>query len=195
MSTDPNEDRLLDHEYDGIKEYDNPMPRWWLATFLVTIIFAILSLLNVPMIGIGKGRLADYEAEMAQAAALAAKNNPLAGITADQLVAASTDPAEHALGSATFATICASCHLADGGGQIGPNLTDRYWLHGNRPLEIFKTVTEGVAAKGMPPWGKMLKPAQLIAVTGYVLTLQGTAPKTPKPPQGIDADSAAAKAK
>ena len=193
MSTDPNEDRLLDHEYDGIKEYDNPMPRWWLATFWVTIIFAILYLLNVPMIGIGKGRLADYEAEMAQAAALAAKNNPLAGITADQLVGASTDPAQKALGSATFATICASCHLADGGGQIGPNLTDRYWLHGNRPLEIFKTVTEGVAAKGMPPWGKMLKPAQLVAVTGYVLTLQGTTPKTPKPPQGIDADSAAAK--
>ena len=195
MSTDPNEDRLLDHEYDGIREYDNPMPRWWLATFWVTIIFAILYLLNVPVIGIGKGRLADYEADMAQAAALAAKNNPLAGITADQLVAVSTDPAEHALGSATFATSCASCHLADGGGQIGPNLTDRYWLHGNRPLEIFKTVTDGVAAKGMPPWGKMLKPAQLIAVTGYVLTLRGATPKTPKPPQGIDADSAAAKAK
>ena len=195
MSADPNEDRLLDHEYDGIKEYDNPMPRWWLATFWVTIIFAILYLLNVPGIGIGKGRLADYEADMAQAAALAAMNNPLAGITADQLVAASTDPAQKAFGSATFATICASCHLADGGGHIGPNLTDRYWLHGNRPLEIFKTVTEGVAAKGMPPWGKLLKPAQLVAVTGYVLTLQGTTPKTPKPPQGIDADSAAAKAK
>ncbi len=189
MSTDPNHDRLLDHEYDGIKEYDNPMPRWWLATFWVTIIFAILYLLNVPVIGIGKGRLADYEADMAQAAAVAAKNNPLANITADQLVAASTDPAERALGSTTFATTCSSCHLADGGGQIGPNLTDRYWLHGSQPMDIFKTVAEGVAAKGMPAWGKILKPAQVVAVVGYVMTLQGTTPKTPKPPQGINADS------
>lgn len=192
--SEPGEDRLLDHEYDGIKEYDNPMPRWWLATFWVTIIFSILYILNVPVIGIGKGRLADYEADMAQAAILAAKNNPLAGITADRLVTASTDPAQRALGAATFGTMCASCHLADGGGQIGPNLTDRYWLHGNRPLEIFKTVAEGIAAKGMPPWGKILKPDQLVAVAGYVLTLQGTTPKVAKPPQGIDVDSATAAA-
>jgi cytochrome c oxidase cbb3-type subunit 3 len=144
------------------------------------------------VIGIGKGRLADYEADMAEAAVLAAKNNPLANITAEQLVTASTDPAQHALGSSTFATMCSSCHLADGGGLIGPNLTDRYWLHGNKPLEIFKTITEGVAAKGMPPWGKTLKPAQLVAVAGYIMTLRGTTPKTPKPPQGIDVDSVAA---
>ncbi len=189
---EPGEDRLLDHEYDGIKEYDNPMPRWWLATFWVTIIFSILYVLNVPVIGVGKGRLADYEADMAEAAALAAKNNPLANITAEQLVTASTDPAQQALGSATFGTMCASCHLADGGGQIGPNLTDRYSIHGNQPLEIFKTVTDGIAAKGMPPWGKILKPAQLVAVTGYVMSLRGTTPKVAKPPQGIDVDSVAA---
>ncbi len=191
MSTDPKEERLLDHEYDGIKEYDNPMPRWWLATFWVTIIFSILYVLNVPIVGIGKGRLADYEADMAEAAAFAAKNNPLANVTAEQVVTASTDPAQRALGSSTFATMCASCHLADGGGQIGPNLTDKYWLHGNQPLEIFKTVAEGVPAKGMPPWGKILKPAQAIAVSGYILTLQGAAPKTPKAPQGVNLDSVA----
>ncbi len=192
MSIDPNEERLLDHEYDGIKEYDNPMPRWWLATFWVTIIFSILYLLNVPVVGIGKGRLADYEADMAEAAAFAAKNNPLANVSAEQLVSASTDPAQKALGASTFAAMCSSCHLADGGGQIGPNLTDKYWLHGNRPLEIFKSVTDGIAAKGMPPWGKILKPAQVIAVVGYVQSLQGTTPKTPKPPQGVNVDSLAA---
>ncbi len=189
MSADPNQDRLLDHEYDGIREYDNPMPRWWLATFWVTIIFSILYVLNVPGIGNGKGRIADYEAEMAKAAELAAKNDPMNGLTDEKIVAASTDPAQKALGSSTFATICSSCHVADGGGLIGPNLTDAYWLHGNKPLEIMKTITEGVAAKGMPPWGKTLKPEQLVAVAGYVLTLKGTTPKAPKAPQGVNVDS------
>jgi cytochrome c oxidase cbb3-type subunit 3 len=192
MSAHPDEDRLLDHEYDGIKEYDNPMPRWWLATFWVTIIFSVLYLLNLPIVGVGKGRLADYQADMAEATALAAKNNPLANITPETIVAASTDQAKQTLGATTFKTMCASCHLADGGGQIGPNLTDSYWIHGAQPLEVFKTVVEGVPAKGMPAWGKMLKPDQVVAVTGYVLSLKGTTPKIPKPPQGINVDSVAA---
>ncbi|MBL8989739.1 MAG: c-type cytochrome [Gemmatimonadetes bacterium] len=192
MSVDPNQDRLLDHEYDGIQEYDNPMPRWWLATFWVTIIFSIIYVLNVPGVGIGKGRIADYEADMAKAAELAAKNDPLAGLTDEQLLAAAADPAQRALGSTTFTSMCASCHLADGGGLIGPNLTDAYWINGGKPLEIINTISIGVAAKGMPAWGKILKPDQLKAVTGYVLALKGTTPKTPKAPQGINLDSAAA---
>jgi cytochrome c oxidase cbb3-type subunit 3 len=192
MSADPNQDRLLDHEYDGIREYDNPMPRWWLATFWVTIIFSILYLLNLPVVGIGNGRLADYEAEVAKAAALAAANDPLQGLTDAALVAASADQEARTLGATTFTATCASCHLADGGGLIGPNLTDPYWLHGGRPLEIIKVISEGVPAKGMPAWGKILKPDQLKAVTAYVLTLRGTTPKTPKAPQGVNVDSVAA---
>lgn len=192
MSADPNQDRLLDHEYDGIREYDNPMPRWWLATFWVTIIFSVLYLLNVPIFGMGKGWVAEYEADMAVAAALAAKNNPLANLTPEMLVAASGDQAKRALGATTFSTMCASCHLADGGGSIGPNLTDAYWVHGNSPLEILKTIVEGVPAKGMPAWGKLLKPDQTVAVTGYVLSLKGTTPAKPKAPQGINIDSVAA---
>jgi cytochrome c oxidase cbb3-type subunit 3 len=191
MSADPNHDRLLDHDVDGIREYDNPMPRWWLGTFWLTIGFSVLYLLNIPGIGTGKGRIADYEAEMAKAAAVLAQNDPLAGVTAEQLLGVARDPQQLALGKTTFVAMCASCHLADGGGQIGPNLTDAYWLHGNRPLEIMKTVVEGIAVKGMPPWGKILKPAQLTAVTGYVLTLRGTTPKSAKAPQGVNPDSSA----
>ena len=190
MSDDQRPDRLLDHEYDGIKEYDNPMPRWWLATFWVTIVFSILYVLNVPGIGNGKGREADYRAEMAAAAALAAKNDPLAGLTDDQLRTLAASAEGKAAGSATFATMCASCHLADGGGLIGPNLTDAYWLHGGRPLEIIRTISDGVPAKGMPAWGKMLKPEQLKAVAAYVIALQGTNPAKPKAPQGVNPDSA-----
>ena len=192
MSADPGQERLLDHEYDGIKEYDNPMPRWWLASFWVTIVFSILYLLNLPGIGVGKGRIADYDADMAAAAAIAAQHDPLAGLTNETLVAAAADPTQRTLGETTYATMCASCHLADGGGLIGPNLTDSYWIHGGEPLDIMRSIVVGVADKGMPPWGKTLKPDQLKAVAGYVLTLRGTTPKAPKAPQGIDTDSAAA---
>ncbi len=185
------DDRLMDHEYDGIQEFDNPMPRWWLATFWVTIIFSILYVLNVPVFGMGKGRVAEYEADMAEAAALAAANDPLAGMTDERLIAVTQDPAQVELGKATFAGMCAACHAADGGGAIGPNLTDAYWIHGGSPLNVLATVNNGILEKGMPAWGKTLKPDQLVAVTAYVITLQGTTPAAPKAPQGVPADSAA----
>lgn len=183
---------LMDHEYDGIQEFDNPMPRWWLATFWVTIIFSILYVLNVPVFGMGRGRIAEYEADMAEAAALAAANDPLAGITDDRLLAIAGDPAQLDLGKATYASMCAACHAPDGGGAIGPNLTDAYWLHGGSPLAVLGTISNGVLEKGMPAWGKTLKPDQLLAVAAYVTTMQGTTPAAPKAPQGVPADSAAA---
>jgi cytochrome c oxidase cbb3-type subunit 3 len=111
------DDALLDHEYDGIREYDNPLPGWWLATLYGTIIFAVLYFLNViPGLGSGKGRIADYDATMAAAQAAAAGRDPLAGITDEALRAIANDPAKLALGSTTFATMCVACHAADGGG-------------------------------------------------------------------------------
>ncbi|MEO8450325.1 MAG: cbb3-type cytochrome c oxidase N-terminal domain-containing protein [Gemmatimonadota bacterium] len=193
MADQSEKDRLLDHEYDGILEYDNPMPRWWLATLWGSVLFSIIYVINVAGIGIGKGRIADYEADMKVAAALAAKNDPMAGLTSEALVAAAADPVKRKLGQVTFSTMCSSCHLADGGGLIGPNLTDAYWLHGAKPLQIMKTVVEGVPAKGMPAWGKILKPDQLTAVAAYVTTLRGTKPKTPKAPQGVLEDSTGVK--
>ena len=194
MSQPTDQDRLLDHEYDGIHEYDNPMPRWWLATFWITIIFSVLYVLNLPWVGMGRGRIADYEADMARAAELAAANDPLAGITAATLEEKSRDGATLELGKVTYASMCSACHAADGGGGIGPNLTDGYWLHGGAPMEVLKTINLGVLEKGMPAWGKTLKPDQLTAVAAYVLTLRGTTPAAPKPPQGVPADSAAAPA-
>jgi cytochrome c oxidase cbb3-type subunit III len=186
MTGEPDRDDklLLDHEYDGIREYDNPMPRWWLATFWLTIVFSVLYVLNVPGIGPGKGRIAAYEAEMAQARALAAAHDPLAGVTAEAVLAAAADPATRAAGQATYAAMCASCHAADGGGLIGPNLADDHFLHGSGPLDAMRVIVEGVPAKGMPPWGRILKPDQLLAVAGYVASLRGTTPASPKAPEG-----------
>lgn len=176
----------MDHSYDGIQEYDNPMPRWWVISFWATIIFSALYLINVPGIGNGKGRVADYNAEMARAAELRAKQEPAGGAPgAEVLAALATDEKALADGKQTFATYCAACHRGDGGGQIGPNLTDDSWIHGGTLPEIRSTINTGVLVKGMPEWGKVLKPDQVSAVAAYVKSLGGTNPPNPKAPEGV----------
>lgn len=175
-------DRVLEHEYDGIREYDNPMPRWWLLTFAGTIVFSAVYLFNVGPIGNGKGRVADYEAEMAEQAA---RHPQVASVVTDEALRAQlSNPAVVSEGQKVFSTSCASCHGAAGGGLIGPNLTDEYWLHGGKLSEMHKTVSEGVLAKGMPPWSKLLKPEQVTAVVIYIASISGTHPANAKPPQG-----------
>jgi cytochrome c oxidase cbb3-type subunit 3 len=176
---------LLDHEYDGIQEYDNPLPRWWLWIFYATIAYSVLYWFNVPGIGIGAGRIAQYEADMAVVEAQraeAAASHP--GATEESLAALAEDDSTVAAGRTVFGQMCASCHGPDGGGVIGPNLTDAHWIHAGTALAIHTTITEGVPAKGMPAWGTMLRPDQVDAVTAYVLTLRGTTPSNPKAPEG-----------
>jgi cytochrome c oxidase cbb3-type subunit 3 len=181
-------DRLLEHSYDGIQEYENPLPRWWLVLFWGTIVFSILYALNVPGIGIGKGRIAEYEAKLARHRELLAKYAAAGAPSAEELAALAADPATIASGSRLFAQNCSACHAADGGGLIGPNLTDDYWLHGGTLPEIRKTIDEGVLAKGMPAWGKVLQPQQITALAVYVHSLRGTSPANPKPPEGVRAE-------
>src|SRR5512145_568970 len=157
---DQNQDRLLDHNYDGIQEYDNPMPRWWVIIFWVTIIFAVLYWFNVPGIGPGAGRIAAYEADMTRARAVQAASQGAGAPSAEQLATLRSDQNAVAAGKQVFTQNCAACHRADGGGLIGPNLTDDAWIHGSSLLDVHKTITEGVLAKGMPAWGRVLKPEQ-----------------------------------
>jgi cytochrome c oxidase cbb3-type subunit 3 len=179
---DETRDHLLDHSYDGIQEYDNPMPRWWVITFWATIIFAVVYALNIGGIGVGEGRIAAYEKDMA--AFRAAHPVPESKISPEELLALAGKPDEVAQGKAVFTKNCIACHGPDGGGLIGPNLTDDYWLHGGKIEEIHTTIFNGVLDKGMPPWGKILQPAEINAVTTYVWSLHGTTPAKPKEPQG-----------
>lgn len=187
MNERRDEDRLLDHEYDGIREYDNPLPRWWLWIFWVSIAWSVVYVANViPGVGSGAGREKQYAAEMD--AARAKYGDPAAALaTVDDaaILAATADPAQVEVGKATFMTNCVACHRDDGGGNIGPNLTDEYWIHGSRPSQIHGTIASGVLDKGMPAWSAVLKPEEVLAVTAYVRHLQDSHPKDPKEPQGV----------
>ncbi len=182
--TRPGDDRpMMDHSYDGIQEYDNPMPRWWLLLFAVTIVLVPVYYFAPGDIGAGAKKEEMYAKEMAAFAAA----NPDFGkstVTAEALAAIVADPAQVEAGKAVFTTTCASCHQADGGGLIGPNLADNYWVHGGTPVAIHATITNGVLAKGMPGWGTLLKPEQINALTAFVRSLQGTTPKSPKAAEG-----------
>jgi cytochrome c oxidase cbb3-type subunit 3 len=180
------EDRLLDHDYDGIREFDNPMPRWWLWIFYATILFVPFYYFAPAPFGEGDGVVAAYEAEMAAHRAAQPPEGAVAvALSDEEYRQRASDPAVTAEGKQVFDTNCAACHRADGGGLIGPNLTDDAWIHGAAPNAIHKTIVDGVLEKGMPPWGRILRPAQVDAVTAYVISLHGTNPPTPKAPEGV----------
>jgi cytochrome c oxidase cbb3-type subunit 3 len=178
----------MEHEYDGLREYDNPLPRWWVWIFWATIVYALLYALNVPGIGMGRGRIAQYEQDIARAREQFG-DRTATGFTDQELSAIVTDMDRVGQGKMIFDRNCMVCHKADGGGSIGPNLTDGYWIHGDGPAMIATTVTNGVLVKGMPAWSTMLKPDEIKNVVAYVLTLKGTNPPGAKGPEGLNQDS------
>ena len=173
------------HEVDGIEEYDNKLPNWWLFTFYGAIMFAIGYWYDYHVGGFGDLPREALQAEVDKANAAEAERVKHAGaMTPEALVTLSKDKGTVAQGQQIFTATCAACHRADGGGNVGPNLTDEFWLHGGSPEKIWKTINEGVPAKGMPPWGPQLGPDRIQAVTAYVLTLRNSNVPGGKAPQG-----------
>ena len=178
------QDELLDHEYDGIREYDNPMPGWWKWMFYATIVWAV-----IYFVGINLGYVPTYEDDLAAGQAelqVMRDKHELESPTVDQamLAEAAADEQAIATGKEAYATNCASCHGQKGEGLIGPNLTDKYWLHGGSLADIHTTVKEGVTEKGMPAWGGMLTQDQVIGVVAFIDSIKGTDPPNAKEPQG-----------
>jgi len=180
----------LDHDYDGIQEYDNPIPVWMKGLFSTTIVFAVVYVVYYGF-NLGPSIQTEYleenrvlEAEWAAYYA----DHPIVPPSTEELVAATQNPQLVEDGHEQYRRSCAACHGEHGQGLIGPNLTDSYWLHGGKLTEIYATVVSGVAGKGMPPWGRALAPEKLKAVVAYVRRLQGTNPPDGKPPQGQPAE-------
>jgi cytochrome c oxidase cbb3-type subunit 3 len=158
------------HDFDGIREFDNPLPNWWLAIFFLTTVFGYGYWMHYHVAKTGQGVIAEYAAEQAEAARVAAGTKPL---TDELLMALTKDPATTGAGEKLFKQYCAPCHGEQAEGKIGPNLTDDAWLHGNKPTEIFKTVSAGFVEKGMPSWQPTLGAERTRQVVSYVLTRRG----------------------
>ncbi|CAN5550007.1 hypothetical protein BH10BAC2_BH10BAC2_40440 [soil metagenome] len=175
----------LGHDYDGIRELDNRLPPWWLYGFYACILFACVYLWRTQVSHTAPSPVEELQASMKVAAqekeANLAKSKNNVNESTVQLL---TDASDIEAGKKVFTTMCAACHAADGGGTVGPNLTDNYWLHGGSIQDLFKTIKYGWPEKGMKSWKDDYSPIQIAQIASYVKALHGTKPATPKEPQG-----------
>lgn len=171
----PHDARLMTHAYDGIREYDNPLPSWWSIVFAATVVFAFLYFAYYNIAGWGRSPDERYQIALAGWQA-SYKGGPGVGgpnVTEEMLAASAQNPEVVARGADVFASRCVGCHTADGRGQIGPNLTDLYQLHGEGRMDIYMTVVGGAPGTAMIAWGEVMKPAEIISVAAFVSTLRG----------------------
>ena len=164
----PFDDTLRPHSYDGIHEYDKRLPRWWLLTLYGSMVFAALYWAYYHAYSIGTPPAVTLEKEMTENAAAAAQKSGV--IDDDTLYRMSHDATVIAAGKVTVDTTCAACHKPDMTGLIGPNLVDKEWIHGGKPMDSFKTINEGVLVKGMPAWGPMLGKQKISEAVAYIFS-------------------------
>ncbi len=167
-------DVLRRHEYDGIEEYDNRLPNWWLFILYGTCIFALGYWLVFHTFKVVDLPLTRYDQEMVAAAEAQLAMMVEGGITDESLALMAAMPETVAKGRELFTAYCVVCHLDQGQGLVGPNLTDGYWLNGGTPTAIHTTVTDGVPAKGMAAWGGQLGPRRVQDVVSFVISIKNT---------------------
>jgi cytochrome c oxidase cbb3-type subunit 3 len=189
--SDESKDKLLDHEADGIREFDNNLPKWWLYGFYITIVLACIYMYyyhvhtgsdwNVLWYG-ARGSAQEYSAEMDAAAAKLASAPK--GPEVKMVLLSDKESLEE--GKEIFngdANLCYTCHRADLGGEVGPNLTDEFWLHGCSLEDVIKSIRTGYPEKGMMEYGSgaKLDDKKLLQVASYIISMRGTNPSNPKP--------------
>lgn len=177
-------DVLLDHDYDGIKELDNSLPPWWKYGFYVTIGVGLVYLLNFHVLGNGLNPTQEYAAEMEKAKIEKEAYEATNKDRIDETHVPMADAAGITAGKALFEANCVACHLKDGGGNVGPNLTDDYWLHKGSLNDIYHTIKYGYADKGMQAWGGSFSEKEISYLASFVKSLRGTKPAVAKAQQG-----------
>ena len=177
-------DMLLDHDYDGIKELDNALPPWWKYGFYITIVVAVFYIFKFEVWHTGMNPTEEYAAEMTAAKIQTDAYLAAAKDNVDENSVTALDAKGAAAGKEIFTKTCVACHLAEGQGSVGPNLTDDYWIHGGGIKDIFKTIKYGYPDKGMQSWQSIYSPVQIQQLASYIRTLKGTNPPNPKAPQG-----------
>ncbi|MGZ5279767.1 MAG: cbb3-type cytochrome c oxidase N-terminal domain-containing protein [Pseudobdellovibrionaceae bacterium] len=180
--SDSNDVQLLDHSYDGIQEYDNPLPSWWLTTFLATIIFSFNYFIHYTFVE-GNTQADELQAEMQALPKVSAEQN----WNEEDLKAQMALQESLQNGKAVFGAKCSMCHGPEGQGTIGPNLTDNFWLYGQGTrADLMSIIHKGVTDKGMPAWSEMISEKEIVQVAGFVYSLRGTSPQNPKAAQGAE---------
>ncbi len=181
------EDILLEHDYDGIKELDNVLPPWWLYGFYITIAISVFYYFQVFYNSEEYSQAKEYESEVAKSKveveAYKAENPEK--FNTDNIVAF-TDDENIAKGKELFTSkTCFACHLNDLGGSIGPNLTDNSWISGGDVKSLFNTITNGGRpGKGMIAWESTITREERIQLASYIISMQGTSPANPKAAEG-----------
>ena len=175
---------LLEHEYDGIREFDNPLPRWWVMIFWGSFFFSIAYAVHYHLSPRGTSIVAAYEDDMRLAREERAKQSLAEAPSEATLGKLMTDVELMQDAKVTFTARCAACHAAEGQGLIGPNLTDDHCIHGEGGLmDLYEVISHGVPARGMPAWELQLQPIEVRKLAAYVGTLRGK--KLPgKAPEG-----------
>lgn len=176
-------DQLLDHEYDGIREYDNPLPGWWVWLFILSFIFSIGYFYWYS----GLGDTVEEKHAQASLRHLEKQLVMLGEIRPDDetIVRLMQDTDMMSAVGGMFRDNCAQCHAADGGGNVGPNLTDENYKNIKRPVDIFNAIANGIPNTNMAGWSQRLREPQMILLASYVATLRGTTPAKPKDPEGM----------
>ena len=186
LDADSEMEEDMGHDYDGIRELNNPTPPWWRWSFYCSIVFAVVYLWRFQIAHSAPSQL--EELAIAEADAAAAKEEYLknaANNIDENTVTLLTGSDDIASGQKLFSTSCAPCHGAQGQGVVGPNLTDDYWLHGGQVKAVFSTIKYGVPEKGMKSWKDDFSPKQLAQLTSYIKSIHGSNPPGPKEPQGL----------
>ena len=178
------EDILLDHDYDGIKELDNALPPWWKWGFYITVVVAVIYFVRFHVLETGPTPEQEYNTEMSMAAAQMEEYRKKSNNMVDEKTVTMADAAGIADGKQIFQKSCFMCHGSNGEGSVGPNLTDDFWLHGGSINDVFKTIKYGVTDKGMQAWEKTYSPSQIKNLASYIKSLRGTYPANAKAPQG-----------
>lgn len=183
-------DQLLEgHSYDGIQEYDNNLPLWWVAIFIISIFWGFFYFVNIHHFHFVNTYEDDLAIESNKIDQLRLKDEEKKWggkmkLTENTLILFAKNPEKVANGQKTYTQFCASCHGVGGGGGIGTNLTDEFWLHGGAKMDMFNTISKGVLDKGMPSWEAQISSTDRANLVAFISSLYGTNPANPKAPEG-----------
>jgi len=189
VSLQEEDDIMLDHDFDGIRELDNKIPPWWTILFYGAIVFSFIYMIDYHIIGDGNVQINEYEQEVQAAAVKLEMLTKSGALISEETVTVLTDLGALSAGKDIFDKNCSACHGFAGEGIVGPNFTDEYWVHGGSIKNIYRIITDGVPSKGMISWKSQLSPNQIQEVGSYILSLKGTNPPNQKGPEGDRWDS------